>query len=1128
MSSAPVPADEADRLAALTGLNVLDSPPEPHFDAVVQAASLACGTPIALISLVDRHRQWFKANQGLLGVTETSREAAFCAHTILGDDLFEVADATLDPRFADNPLVVGSPRIRFYAGAPIRISGGQKVGTLCVIDQRPRELDDDQRRILANLATVAARALEARLAEQRSEARDVDAQLLQDERRRLAGILEGTGAGTWEWNVQTGETRYNERWAEIVGTTLAELGPTTIDTWASRVPAEDRAVSSTLLERHFAGESASYEHEARMRHRDGHLVWVLDRGQVLTRTPDGRPEWMFGTHLDITARKAQEAALRSSEELLARTGELAQVGGWELDVATGRLVWSAQTRRIHGVASDYEPTLEEAVAFYAPEARPVIQRAVEQAIAGGGGWDLELPVEPRGGGRIWVRAVGTAELVAGRVVRLLGTLQDITARVEQRQALERAHERMSLATDGGSIGIWDLDLALGWLAWDPRMYRLYGLTDRREVDLWERWLSCVHREDRAHVERTIERVTVALRDDLDIEYRVVWPDGSVHHLRSAARVTRSADGAPMRVVGATWDVSEVRGLEAELRQQHELLRVTLQSIADAVITTDAAGHVSWLNPAAERLTGWASAEAHGRPLAQVFQLVNEVSGELRGEPSLPNPGRAPAGRKSVLIARSGAEYGVEDAASPIRNDRGEVLGEVVVFRDVTEQRRLSGEMRYRATHDALTGLVNRMEFESRLHRTFQRAQGEGTEHALLYVDLDQFKLVNDSCGHAVGDQLLVAVAGLLTDCVRSRDTLARLGGDEFAIILEHCQLDPAGRVAQKICDRMDDFRFAYDGRRFRIGASIGLVPIDRRWTDAAAILQAADASCYAAKEAGRNRVYTWFETDEAVRERKGEMQWATRLEQALDDDRFVLFAQRIEPLRDPAPGVHAEVLLRMVDTDGTLKAPGAFLPAAERFHLSSRIDRWVLRHAIAELEGLGELAAVNTLCVNVSGQSVGDRAFHAHAMELLVKAGAAVCSRLCLEITETAAVTNMADAARFIREVRTLGVRVALDDFGAGASSFGYLKTLTVDVLKIDGQFIRGLVTDPLDDATVRCFVDVARVLGLRTVAEFVDHPDVLRRLGEIGVDYAQGFLLHRPEPIGAVLAELAAGRLVG
>lgn len=339
------------------------------------------------------------------------------------------------------------------------------------------------------------------------------------------------------------------------------------------------------------------------------------------------------------------------------------------------------------------------------------------------------------------------------------------------------------------------------------------------------------------------------------------------------------------------------------------------------------------------------------------------------------------------------------------------------------------------------------------------------------------------------------------------------------MILDHCTTEQAQRVAQQICDRMEEFRFLHDGKRFRIGTSIGLVAVTKTFTTTAAVLQAADTSCYAAKEAGRNRVHTWLDTDHAMRVRHGEMHWATRIEQALDEDLFVLYAQRILPLSEHPQGIHVEVLLRMVDHDGSVINPAAFIPAAERFNLASRIDRWVLSKAISWMESSASQAKIDTLSVNLSGQSVGDRSFHRHTLEKLQLLPFELRSCLCFEITETAAVTNFTDAAQFIEQVRALGVRIALDDFGAGASSFGYLKSLRVDYLKIDGQFVKNLVDDPLDDAAVRCFVDVARVIGVRTVAEYVDKPAVLERVKTLGINYAQGFHLHIPEPIDKLLS---------
>lgn len=987
MPAAPLPDNESTRLQGLLDLDVLDSAAEAQFDALVNAAALVCGVPISLVSLVDSHRQWFKANVGLAGVTETPRESAFCAHAILQDDLLEVADATLDPRFVDNPLVTGAPDIRFYAGATLRLSSGEHVGTLCVIDRQARQLTDTQRQVLRHLAQAAGQALQSRKL----------ARSFGVSQSRFSALSEASPLGVFATDAAGACTYTNARWQAIYGLSQQEATGTG---WSRTLHPDDQAMVFTEWQR-TAALCADFDMEFRVRHDDGTVLHVRS------------------------------------------------------------------------------------------VARPVMDDQ-------------------------------------GRITGHVGSVEDVTNRLLQRQALEAAHERITLATDSGGIGVWDFNVQTLELKWDVWMHRLFGLPDAVpggvRVDSYELWLRHLHPEDMAGVDLAFKKALLG-PGDYEHEFRVVWPNGTVRHLRASGRVTRDAQGKPLRVVGVNWDVTAVRTLTRQLSEQHELLRVTLQSIGDAVITTDAQGAVTWLNPSAERMTGWLTAEATGRPLVQVFHIINEETREPTENPvatCLKQGKVVGLANHTMLISRDGNEYGIEDSAAPIRNEAGDLLGVVLVFHDVTEQRRLSGEMSYRASHDALTGLINRIEFEARLRRTLNKAHEERSQHALMYIDLDQFKLVNDACGHSVGDQLLQQVAKLMGEAVRARDTLARLGGDEFAVILEHCTTEQAQRVAQQICDRMDDFRFVYDGRRFRIGTSIGLVPVDARWANTAALMQAADTSCYAAKEAGRNRVHAWFDTDQAMRARHGEMQWATRLEQAIDDSRFVLYAQKIHPLGGQASGLHAEVLLRLLDTDGTLIPPGAFLPAAERFHLSSRIDRWVLQNALVRLKAVTDLKAVELLCINLSGQSIGDRAFHRHAVELLTLAGPAVCQRVCFEITETAAITNMADATHFIEQVRALGVRMALDDFGAGASSFGYLKTLPVDLLKIDGQFIKDLIDDPLDDAAVRCFVDVARVVGLKTVAEFVDRPEILQRVREHGIDYAQGFLLHRPEPFDTVLAAVA------
>ena len=1107
------PSLETVRLARLHALKILDSDPEALFDTLARAAAQICGTPIALVSLVDEQRQWFKANVGLVGVSETPRDLAFCAHAILDDDVTLVEDATSDPRFAHNPLVIAGLAIRFYAGAPIILADGLRMGTLCVIDQKAHQLNAEQRALLQHLATAVAAALEmrersnsalenalaaqtrierlyettpamlhaadsnfqiyavsdtwlAKLGYQRTEVigrrsldflsassreyariielpaffrngrcTDVEGQMvhkdgtlidvawsatlerdaagqphgsvtviqditarkrvdqrLLESRDRLTRIIEATNVGTWEWHLQSGATRYNTRWAEMLGYELSALEPTTVDTWLSLIHPDDLSHSQAVYARHFSGELSYYDCEFRMRHNSGRWLWIRSRARITDRDEEGRPLMLAGTHTDISARKSAEIALLASKQALERTSRIANVGGWEFDLEHDMLLLSDQTCAILAIEPRVPLRLEEVLCFFPAAARETIKQCIAASSAHGTPFDIEIPLTNAAGHDLWARITGEIEPAQHGQPRLVGAFKDVT---------------------------------------------------------------------HSHV------------------------------------------------------------TELALAASRELLQVTLESIGDAVITTDLVGAVSWLNPVAERLTGWLNAEALGQPLPAVFNIINDESRQAAENPvarCLQEGKISGLVSDTVLISRHGVEYGIEDSASPIRDRDGQALGAVLVFHDVTEQRRLSREMSYRATHDPLTGLTNRAEFEARLKRVLARAHEDASANALMYIDLDQFKIVNDSCGHAVGDQLLKQISALLNVCVRKRDTLARLGGDEFGVILEHCSVGQAERVAQQICDAMDDFRFFHDGKRYRVGTSIGLVPVNRDWPTPASVMQAADTGCYAAKEAGRNRVHVWRDEDQAMLVRHGEMQWTNRIELALDEDRFELYAQRIVPLKSLGGGLHCEILLRMRDTDGTVILPGAFLPAAERFHLASRIDRRVVHKVFEWLTALnGASDTIDTVAVNLSGQSIGDRAFHRFIAEMVARAQFKV-DKLCFEITETAVVTHLDDARTFIMEMRDLGVRMALDDFGAGASSFGYLKTLPVNYLKIDGQFIRDLMTDPLDLVAVRCFIEVARVASIETIAEFVETEAVLAALREMGVDFAQGYLLHRPEPLAKLI----------
>ncbi len=434
---------------------------------------------------------------------------------------------------------------------------------------------------------------------------------------------------------------------------------------------------------------------------------------------------------------------------------------------------------------------------------------------------------------------------------------------------------------------------------------------------------------------------------------------------------------------------------------------------------------------------------------------------------------------------------------------------------------------YQANHDALTGLVNRNEFEHRLAQALATSQQQGRTHALCYMDLDQFKVINDTCGHAAGDELLRQIALMLKELLRERDTLARLGGDEFALLLENCDLKDAKLVAEACRNMVRQFRFKWENRLFNIGVSIGLVMIEQGSGSMADLLSAADAACYIAKDHGRNQVHIYQLADTDLARHRGEMQWVARIHKALEENLLRLYWQEIRPVNGGGNGeCHIEILMRMVDEEGNIILPMAFIPAAERYSLMPRVDRWMVENTIKVCSRTaGGPFVPKTGCVfaiNLSGNSLKSQEFRSW-LRTALKDRPGLGQMLCFEITETAAIGDLVTINNFIAELKSFGCRFALDDFGSGLSSFGYLKNLKVDYLKIDGAFVHDMATDSLDYSMVEAIHRISRKVGLKTVAEFVESEQVLDCLREIGVEYAQGDFLHKPEPISTLLVRLQA-----
>ncbi len=568
------------------------------------------------------------------------------------------------------------------------------------------------------------------------------------------------------------------------------------------------------------------------------------------------------------------------------------------------------------------------------------------------------------------------------------------------------------------------------------------------------------------------------------------------------------------------EAPETAAKDATCTSAQRILDTTLTSITDGVIITDADERIVCFNPVAEELTGRKSQQVLGRSLDETLNLMSERGGQrLSGRIAAvlaDQVGSDQPGSGWLLVGEGGAQFPVElfvtriDAGAPADD------GWVVVFRDISHSRRMSAQLFWQANHDPLTGLENRHRFERRLQHLISSSERGKKPHALLYLDLDQFKIVNDTCGHAAGDELLRQLANMFRRKMRRSDILARLGGDEFGVLLENCPLDSARRVAGELQQLVKGFRFAWDGKRFGVGISIGLVPFDESTKTAASVLIAADTACFAAKDSGRNRVHVFCHENSEAARRHGEIQWVSHIQSALDQERLVLYSQLVVPLGpvDSHPP-HREVLLRMLTVEGELIPPGAFIPAAERYNMMPALDRWVVRSAFKYLQRMQaqEQTQDCILNINLSGGSLAEEGFLDFVQTQLREQGVAP-EKICFEVTETSAIANMDKAVEFIAALRHLGCKFALDDFGSGLSSFGYLKQLPVDFLKIDGSFIKDILHDPVNCAMVEAIHQVGKIMGIQTVAEFVEDANTMARLRELGIDYAQGYHIEKPGPL--------------
>lgn len=687
-------------------------------------------------------------------------------------------------------------------------------------------------------------------------------------------------------------------------------------------------------------------------------------------------------------------------------------------------------------------------------------------------------------------------------------------RAAAEDALAASERRWRFALEGAGQGVWDFDLRAGGAFYSRGWKAMLGHADDEIGGGQTEWSSRLHPDDRAH------SLASAREAAPEIEYRMRHKDGRwVWILSRGTVVERSADGTALRKIGTHTDITALKQAEEALSAEKERLRITLSSIGDAVICTDAEARVTFLNPAAERLTGWPQAEALDRPVTEVFRLTDEATGG-----AVPDPVRLCLDRgepfyledEVTLATRGGETRHIRDSAAPVRTAAGEVIGAVLVFQDVTKARALQRELAHSALHDPLTGLPNRTAFEQRLQQAWDQARDQRRRHVLCFLDLDRFKPVNDSAGHAAGDALLREVAGLIRSAARIGDFAARLGGDEFGLLLEDCATVDAEVVVRELIGALEGLRFPWDGRIHTIGASAGLTAITEASPRPAELLTQADAACYAAKAAGRSRALVYEGQDGTVPLQPRQVLGAAGLRRAIDTNRFRLFAQELRDLR-PGDGTrHVELLLRLEDGSGTVFEPGGFIPAAERYDLMVSLDHWVIRTALGRY---GQRIRDGNLSIglNLSAHSLQDARLWPFVQEQL-RASPLPSLRVHFEITETALINNLSAASQFVAKARSAGCGVTLDDFGTGISSFTYLRQVPVDGLKIDGSLIRRIKGSLVDHAIVRSINEIGHGLGARTVAESVEDDETLRMVQDLGIDRAQGYAVGPVRPLDQVI----------
>ncbi|WP_370675786.1 EAL domain-containing protein [Pleomorphomonas sp. PLEO] len=875
------------------------------------------------------------------------------------------------------------------------------------------------------------------------------------------------------------------------------------------------------------GTVRSFKAEKRYVRKSGEVFWVEVSIIVVTDPLTGQPNRLLSQVEDIDLKKRTLEAIAESESRWAFALENGQQGVWDVDKPGGRLYTSPTWKRMLG----YEP---EDVSIDGGDAwlelmhvddRDRFLVANDAHERGDTEWlETEFRLRHKDGHWVWIldRGKAISRDADGRPLRIIGTHTDISRNKAAEREIQLLEERVRLAIEAGGIGLWSMDLATGVSTWNGETFgrMTADAAGRRSIE----WLRFVHPEDRPSLSEMLHQATIDPAARVNTTCRLLSPARGLVHIRVLANQVTLSNGDRL-LLGTAWDISEQVSAAQELRDEKERLRTTLHAISDGVIATDADGRVTLINPAAQRMTGLSETEAYGHPIEEVFQAVHDDN----GHPAASCVRQAietgkPVERlgTQVIDVRGREVHYIREAAAPITAGADGRAGAVLVFQDVSAERAMQRSLAHAATHDDLTGLANRRFFETRIQNMITAAREGDSRHGLLFVDLDRFKIVNDTAGHLAGDALLQEVARTMRSIVPISDCLARLGGDEFAVLVENCDRQFAAFVGEKLIDAIDAIRFTWEGKVYEIGASAGVSQVDATTASAEAVLAEADVACYAAKAAGRGRVSVFLQNTGEAQRHMSDFRMAARIRETIENGRFVLYAQEIRSIAHPETRGHSlELLIRMIDENGVVSTPDTFIPAAERFELMGTIDRWVLAKVIRDFGSAIMAVPDLRVAINLSANSLNDPTLWRYLTDLF-QASRLSPSRVTLEITETAVINSFEIARDFIRAARSIGCRVSLDDFGSGLSSFTYLKSFDVDAIKIDGSFVHNMAGSAYDRTVVRAINEIGRELGVDVIAERIEDQATLKELAKLGVSHGQGYLFNRPSDFHAVLAGYA------